>query len=85
MSFFTEIFKNASIEEVSKNIICSLVVGQSVKIIANYKLDNISNDEIVLKINKERIKVFGTNLTVVSMSKGEIDVEGNVDGVLKIW
>ena len=84
MSFFTDFFNNAVIEESRKRIVCNLVLGQSIKIIGNYKVEVLDASEIILKVNKERIKIDGDMLSVVSMAKGEIDVVGNVNGVVKL-
>ena len=84
MSFFTDFFNNAVLEESRKKIICNLVFGQSIKIIGNYKIETLSESEIVLKVNKERVKIEGTMLSVVSIAKGEIDVVGNVNGVMRL-
>ena len=72
------------IEESRKRIVCNLVLGQSIKIIGNYKVEVLDASEIILKVNKERIKIDGDMLSVVSMAKGEIDVVGNVNGVVKL-
>lgn len=84
MSFFTDFLNNAAIEESRKKIVCNLVFGQSIKIVGSYKIEIMSDNEIVLKINKERIKIDGNSLCVVSMAKGEMDVIGNVNGVMRL-
>lgn len=84
MSFFTEFFNNTVIAESKKEINCHVIFGKSVKLICNYKIDVLSRDEIILKVNKERIRIGGDNLSVVSMAKGEIDVSGNVSGVERL-
>ena len=84
MSFFTDFLNNAAIEESRKKIVCNLVFGQGIKIVGSYNIEIMSDNEIVLKINKERIKIDGNSLSVVSMAKGEMDVIGNVNGVMRL-
>ena len=59
-------------------------MGYGVKISANFKVESLEENEIILKCKKERIKVFGKNLKVLTLSKGEIEISGKVDGVLKL-
>ena len=84
MSFFSDFFDNVMIENEKNKIYCSLVFGQKASIIGGAKIDTMNQDEIIIKIKKEKIKIIGSNLTISSMSKGEFEIEGCVDGVLKV-
>ena len=84
MSFFHKFFENVLIEDEEKKIFCSLIFGEKIKIVANAKIDAMNEDEIVLKIKKDKIKIIGSNLIISSMAKGEFEIEGNVFGVVKL-
>lgn len=85
MSFFCEFLKLLSIDDLTDKVCCDVVLGYGVKISANFKVESLEENEIILKCKKERIKVFGKNLKVLTLSKGEIEISGKVDGVLKLW
>lgn len=85
MSFFNDFLDSIAVDDVAGKISIWLVVGLGVKIVANLKIEIMQEDEIVLKCKKERIKVIGNGLSIVSVAKGEIEISGNVCGVVKIW
>lgn len=84
MSFFNDFLDSIAVDDVAGKISIWLVVGLGVKIVANLKIEIMQEDEIVLKCKKERIKVIGNGLSIVSVAKGEIEISGNVCGVVKI-
>lgn len=84
MSFFYDFINSLSIDDLGNKVCSSLVFDCGVRISANFKIETLQEDEIVLKCKKNRIKVIGKNLKVVSLAKGEIEIAGNVDGVVKI-
>lgn len=84
MSFFSDFFDSVKLEDEKNKIYCSLVFGQKITLIGCVKIDTMSEDEIIFKIKKERIKVIGSNLIISSMTKGEFEIEGNVVGVHRL-
>ena len=84
MSFFCDFFKMLSIDDLTDKVCCDIVLGFGVRILANFKIETLTEDEIVLKCRKNRIKIIGSELKILSLSKGEIEISGKVDGVVKI-
>lgn len=84
MSFFCDFFKMLSIDDLTDKICCDIILGYGVRFLANFKIENLSEDEIILKCKKTRIKIIGNDLKILSFSKGEIEISGKVDGVVKI-
>ena len=62
MSFFNDFVESVSIDDIGNKICCNFVFGCGLRILANFKIENLQEDEIVLKCKKERIKIFGTGL-----------------------
>ena len=84
MSFFSDFFDSVKLEDEKNKIYCSMIFGKKITIIGSAKIDSMSQDEIVLRVKKEKIKITGTNLIISSMAKGEFEIEGNVVGVVKL-
>ena len=84
MSFFNDFIKSIEIDDMGNKIYCSIVFDCGIKITANFKIETLQENEIVLKCKKTRIKVLGENLSIASFSKGEIEISGNVNGVIKL-
>lgn len=85
MSFFYDFLDLISIDDLTDKICCNIVFGEGVKVVANFKIEDLKENEIVLKIKKTRIKIFGKELTVLTYAKGEIEIKGKIDGVVKVW
>lgn len=83
MSFFSEILDGVNINNVKNEVNCELIFGVKIKITGNLKIDNMDNKEIILKNKKTIIKILGENLSIYSLAKGEVEIEGNVLGVIK--
>lgn len=84
MSFFCEFFKMLSIDDLNDKICCDIVFDYGARILANLKIENLSENEIILKCKKTKIKIIGSDLKILSFSKGEIEISGKVDGVVKV-
>lgn len=85
MSFFNDFLDTISIDDRINKVSCNVVFGLNVKIIADFKIVKMAEDEIILKCKKELFKVVGSGLSAVMIAKGEIEIEGNVTGVMKVW
>ncbi len=84
MSFFNDFVKSLSIDDVKNQICCDLILGVALKVSANFKIEDLSENEIILNCKKKRIKITGSELEIVSLAKGELEIVGNIDGVVKI-
>lgn len=85
MSFFNEFFESISLDSDDNKIYCNLVLGVGVRVFGKLKIDTMQETEIVLKNKKERIRIYGKNLNIASMSKGEVEIEGIIQGVARLW
>lgn len=85
MSFFNEFFEAISLQDDINNAYCNVVFGVGVRIFGRFKIESMQEMEIILKKKNERIRIFGDKLSIASMSKGEIEVEGNIQGVTRLW
>lgn len=85
MSFFYDFLDSFSIDDLGDKIYCDFVFGKAVKVLANFKIENLGEDKIVLRCKKNRIKILGTKLKILALSKGELEIVGNVEGVIKVW
>ena len=83
MSFFSDFFDLVKVEEVKNQICCDMVFGKKIRLVGNFKIDLMADNEIVLKVNKIKYRIFGTDLTIFSISKGEMEIVGNISGVVK--
>ena len=83
MSFFNEIFKEIGISNLSENLSFSVVFGKACYVFGDYKILALTESEIVVMIKKKSYKIYGENLKIKTMSKGELLVEGKVDGAIK--
>lgn len=84
MSFFNEFFEAISLQDDINNAYCNVVFGVGVRIFGRFKIESMQEMEIILKKKNERIRIFGDKLSIASMSKGEIEVEGNIQGVTRL-
>lgn len=84
MSFFNEFFESISLDDNANNIYCNVVFGVGVRIFGKFKIDSMQETEIVLKNKRERIRVYGDGLSISSLSKGEVEIEGFVQGVARL-
>ena len=62
----------------------SAKLRKNLEILGNFKIDDLGENEIVLKVKKTKIKIFGSNLKIVTFAKGEVEIAGNIDGVVKL-
>ena len=84
MSFFYDFLDSIGVEDLKNKISCTLIIGSAVKIISDIKIENLQDDEIVLECKKTKLKILGEGLKILNLSKGEIEITGNVYGVVKI-
>ena len=68
MSFFYNFLESIEIDDFKNKIICSLIFGSAIKIMANIKIENLQEDEIVLVCNKTRIKILGEELKIFTLT-----------------
>ena len=84
MSFFNDFFESVKLDDIKKEVCCNITFGKRISISGNFKIDTMSESEVILKINKVYYKILGNELSIISISKGEIEVGGDILGVLKL-
>ena len=78
MSFFYDFLKYFNISDLDGKIAVTSLIGYGVMVVGNLKLTEITDEYIFLSSKKEKLKIFGENLKIISIAKGEIVVSGNV-------
>lgn len=83
MSFFYDLIENVKISNIHNEMIVSIIIGQKILIVADFKIINLSENLIEIEYKKSLYKVLGDSLKVESLSKGEIVITGNVLGFVR--
>ena len=81
MSFFCDFLKYFDISDISLKTTITSIVGVGVVVVGNLKIKDIQDDLVILSSKKESVKIYGENLKVKSISKGEIVIEGNIKNI----
>ncbi len=68
-------------EDITKNF--KLIwFGSTGLYVANYKrIIDYNSDKVVLKINNNTLEIFGENICISLINKGEILIKGNISSV----
>ena len=82
MSFFNDVLSYFKVDDRSKNVVVTMVLGVGIVVLGNLKIGELSKEKIVLKGKKEFIEIIGENMFISSMSKGEIFVSGKISSIL---
>ena len=81
MSFFCDFLKYFDVSDISLKTTITTIVGVGVAVVGNLKIKDIQDEFIMLSSKKESVKIYGQNLKVRSISKGEIVIEGNIKNI----
>lgn len=81
MSFFNDVLSYFEVEDRSKKVVVTMVLGVGIVVFGDLKIGELSKEKIVLKGKKEFIEIIGENMFISSMSKGEIFVSGKIVSV----
>ena len=81
MSFFCDFLKYFDISDISLKTTITIIVGVGISVVGNLKIKDIQNEFIELSSKREIVKIYGQDLTVKSISKGEIVVSGNIKNI----
>jgi hypothetical protein len=58
MSFFNDFLQSVSVEDAKNKICCDLIFGVSIRILGAFKIDTLSEDEILLSFGKSHINIL---------------------------
>ncbi len=78
MSFFYDVFNYFNLSDCTDSSLISYIPGVGVVLYGDYKIDVLSDVEIIVIKNNKKLIFTGLNLLIKSMSKGEIVIEGDV-------
>ena len=81
MSFFYDFLKYFDIKDIDAKTTITTIVGYGVILIGKIKIKNIDENEISIISNREKIMLYGTELTIKSISKGELVVAGKISKI----
>ena len=79
MSFFYDFFKYFDIKDLVDKTTITTIVGYGAVICGNLKIKEISEDFIYLYSKKDKVKIYGFDLKIKSIAKGEIVVAGKIN------
>lgn len=80
MSFFNDFLKSFEINDAKNELIVSMIIGIGLKIIGNVHILKLNENEILLTDKKHNYKIVGEKLKLVEIAKGEISVQGDING-----
>lgn len=78
MSFFNDIIDFFKIDDISKKITISFVVGVGLIVVGKIKIDSVDENMILLKGKNSSVSIYGNDLVVRSAAKGEVVVSGKI-------
>lgn len=78
MSFFYDFLDYFRVDDVSDKTSIVAVIGVGLMITGKIKILSLSDELVEVKSFKEKLSVFGNNLIIKSVSKGEIVISGKV-------
>lgn len=81
MSFFNDFLEYFNLEGVTDKTMITFIVGVGLVVVGKIKIENLNDDQIDLKSNKNLIKIFGEDLKIKSVSKGELIIAGEVKSI----
>lgn len=85
MSFFYDFLKYFDIKDLDAKITITTIVGIGTIVIGKIKIKNIQENEVKFLANKKVISVFGENLSIKTISKGELVIRGEVKKIEMEW
>lgn len=78
MSFFNDFLDFFKVKDLTNKVSLSMIVGVGLIVVGKIKILNFSEELIEIKADKQKINLYGEELSISTMSKGEIIVAGIV-------
>ena len=82
MSFFNDFLNKLNLSLVDDKIKVQLIFGYGVMIFGDFKIENLSEELVVLKSKKEMISIVGANMKMKEISKGEVFMIGDIKSIV---
>ena len=76
MSFFYDLISELGLNEVKVKPHASIIFDEGMSFCGNFKIENISGNEVCLRDNKTKYMFFGEKLNIKTIAKGEIVIKG---------
>lgn len=84
MSFFCELFDCFKIDDMSKYLSISMILGVGLVIVGNFKIVRLEEENIIIDSKNKEVSIEGKSLSIKSVSKGELIINGNVTKICLI-
>lgn len=81
MSFFNDFLKEFDVSSVKDLVEIFFIFGKGIVVLGDVKIDEMSDELIVLKSKRRLIKIIGERLYISSVATGEFVIKGNVKNV----
>ena len=78
MSFFYDVLKEFEVEDFSQCTSINYIENKGAVVVGNFKILTLNDSLICLKSQKNLIQIEGENLSLKTISKGEIVVVGKI-------
>ena len=78
MSFFYDDLSIFNIKDLGENLSIHYIENYGLTVVGNIKISDFSEEIIVIKKKQKTIKIVGENLTIKTMSKGEVVISGKI-------
>lgn len=85
MSFFYDFLKYFDIKDLDAKTTITTIIGLGIVVIGKIKIKNIQENEVKFSANKKVISVCGENLSIKTISKGELVIRGEVKKIEMEW
>lgn len=82
MSFFNDFLNKFNLGLVDDKIKVQLIFGYGVMIFGDFKIENLSEELVILKSKKEMISIVGANMKIKEISKGEVFLIGDIKSIV---
>lgn len=78
MSFFYDFVKEMKISDLETETLMSFILDKGFRVIGKIKVMLLEENKIIVKSHKKQITIYGENLEMNTIAKGEIIVSGKV-------
>ena len=81
MSFFYDVFSDLSASKDLKDLSINMIVGKGLLIEGEFKILSLNENLISIKTSRKIVEISGENLTIKTMSMGELAVQGIINNI----
>ena len=81
MSFFCDVLNYFKLNDINDKVLISLIPGNGVVVYGNFKIKDVSENNMVLCSKKDNVFIAGENLKISTITKGELVLSGLINEV----